>query len=115
MEPERHLSTAEIPPWDRFGEWCEILSTTHPEFATEMVDRPHQRFAADVRENRLGAMSLLRTSVFPHRGRRTARQGTRNTRDVIGLHFIESGRQAIDLHDGRVVLEPGDAMIWDGA
>src|ERR1700704_1422529 len=101
MGPERHWNMAEIPLRDRFGAWCEILSTTHLAFAIDMVDRPHQDFAADVRENRLGAMSLLRTSVFPHRGRRTRRQVSRNTRDVIGLHFIESGRQAIDLDDGR--------------
>jgi AraC-like DNA-binding protein len=115
MEPERHWSMAEIPLRDRFGAWCEVLSTTHLAFAIDMVDRPHQDFAADVRENRLGAMSLLRTSVFPHRGRRTRRQVNGNTRDVIGLHFIESGRQAIELDDGRAVLGPGDAMIWDGA
>jgi hypothetical protein len=115
MEQERRWSMAEIPLRDRFGAWCEILSTTHLAFAMDMVDRPHQDFAADVRENRLGVMSLLRTSVFPHRGRRTRRQVTANTRDVIGLHFIESGRQAIDLDDGRAVLGPGDAMIWDGA
>jgi AraC-like DNA-binding protein len=106
---------SEIPPRDRFGAWCELLSATHLAFAIDMVDRPHQEFAADVQENQLGTMSLLRTSVFPHRGRRTRRQVAANTRDVIGLHFIESGRQAVGLDDERVILAPGDAMIWDGA
>ncbi|TCC50399.1 helix-turn-helix domain-containing protein [Kribbella pittospori] len=115
MDQERQWSMAEIPLRDRFGAWCEILASTHLAFAIDMVRGPQQNFAADVRENQLGEMSLLRTSVFPHRGRRTRRQVTANTRDVIGLHFIESGRQAVDLDGERVVLGPGDAMIWDGA
>lgn len=60
-------------------------------------------------------MSLLETTVGPHRGRRTRRQVSANTRDVIGLHFINSGRQQVDLQGQRVLLGPGDAMIWDGA
>ncbi|GAA1227475.1 helix-turn-helix domain-containing protein [Pseudonocardia alaniniphila] len=104
-----------IPPRARFGAWCDLLSATHLAFAIDMVSRPNQEFAADVQENRMGTMSLLRTSVFPHRGRRTRRQVTANTRDVVGLHFIESGRQAVESDDERVVLGPGDAMIWDGA
>lgn len=111
----RRWSMSEIPAGDRFGAWCELLSATHLAFAIDMVRHPHREFAADVRENRMGTLSLLRTSVSPHRGRRTRRQVTANTRDVIGLHFIESGRQAVSLDDERVVLAPGDAMIWDGA
>jgi AraC-like DNA-binding protein len=115
MAVDRYWNMERIPQRDRFGAWCEILSTTHLAFAIDMVAGPRHDFAADVRENELGAMTLLQTSVFPHRGRRTRRQVVANTRDVIGLHFIESGRQAVELEGERVVLGPGDAMIWDGA
>ena len=33
----------------------------------------------------------------------------------MGLNFIAAGRQAVTLADEKVVLGPGDAMIWDGA
>jgi AraC family transcriptional activator of tynA and feaB len=112
---ERHWNVGEISPRDRFAAWCEILSTTHLAFATDIARRLRDDFAADIREQTLGSMSLVDASVLPHRGRRTHRQVSANTRDVIGLHFIQSGKQAVDLGDERVILEPGDAMIWDGA
>jgi len=59
-------------------------------------------------------MSLVDTAVRPHRGRRTHRQVSSNTRDVIGLHFVESGKQAVEIGGQRVILGAGDAMIWDG-
>jgi AraC-like DNA-binding protein len=114
-EGERHWDVGEISPRDRFAAWCEILSTTHLAFATDISRRLRDDFAADVREHALGPMSLVDASVLPHRGRRTRRQVSANTRDVIGLHFVESGRQAVGLGDQRVILGPGDAMIWDGA
>ena len=112
---ERRWNVGEISPRDRFAAWCEILSTTHLAFATDISRRLRDDFAADVREQALGSMSLVDTSVLPHRGQRTRRQVSANTRDVIGLHFVESGRQAVGLGDQRVILGPGDAMIWDGA
>jgi AraC-like DNA-binding protein len=112
---ERHWDVGEISPRDRFAAWCEILSTTHLAFATDISRRLRDDFAADVREHALGSMSLVDVSVLPHRGQRTRRQVSANTRDVIGLHFVESGRQAVGLGDQRVILGPGDAMIWDGA
>jgi AraC-like DNA-binding protein len=115
VEGERHWDVGEISPRDRFAAWCEILSTTHLAFATDISRRLRDDFAADVREHALGPMSLVDASVLPHRGRRTRRQVSANTRDVIGLHFVESGRQAVGLGDQRVILGPGDAMIWDGA
>jgi AraC family transcriptional activator of tynA and feaB len=105
----------EVPLRDRFAAWCDILGATHLAFAMDPSPRWHEGFSAHIREHGLGSMSLLETSVKPHRGRRTRRQVNANTRDVIGLHFINSGRQAVDLHDQRVLLAPGDAMIWDGA
>jgi AraC-like DNA-binding protein len=112
---ERQWDVGEISPRDRFGAWCEILATTHLAFATDISRRLRDDFAAEVREHALGSMSLVDTSVLPHRGRRTGRQVSANTRDVIGLHFVESGSQAVGLGDQRVILGPGDAMIWDGA
>lgn len=105
----------EIPLRDRFGAWCDILGATHLAFA--MDPSPHGRggFGAEIREHGLGTMSLLETAVQPHRGRRTRRQVSANTRDVIGLHFVQTGRQAVDLRGRRVVLGPGDGMIWDGS
>jgi AraC-like DNA-binding protein len=100
---------------DRFAAWCDILAKTHLAFATDISRRLPHGFSADIREHTMGNMSLLETAVHPHRGRRTRRQVAANTRDVVGLHFIKSGRQAVSLGDGRVILGPGDAMIWDGS
>lgn len=112
---EHRWNMDEVPLRDRFAAWCDILGATHLAFAMDPTPQWHEGFSADIREHPLGAMSLLETSVQPHRGRRTRRQVSANTRDVIGLHFINSGRQAVELHDRRVILGPGDAMIWDGA
>jgi AraC family transcriptional activator of tynA and feaB len=115
MQPDWHWSMAEIPPENRFESWFEILSDTYLACAIEMIpDRP-LTVAADVRENKLGTMSLLHSSVFPHRGKRTRRHVAARAHDVIGMHFIESGRQIVELDGDRTVLGPGDAVIWDGA
>ena len=106
---------SEVPLRDRFAAWCDILGATHLAFAMDPSPQWHEGFSADIREHGLGSLSLLETSVEPHRGRRTRRQVNANTRDVIGLHFINSGRQAVDLQGRRVILGPGDAMIWDGS
>lgn len=106
---------SEVPLRDRFAAWCDILGATHLAFAMDPSPQWHEGFSADIREHGLGSLSLLETSVEPHRGRRTRRQVNANTRDVIGLHFISSGRQAVDLQGRRVILGPGDAMIWDGS
>src|SRR5262249_7333012 len=98
-----------------FAAWCDVLGATHLAFAMDPSPRWHEGFSADIREHGLGAMSLLETAVQPHRGRRTRRAVSSNTRDVIGLHFIRSGRQSVGLDGQRVVLGPGDAMMWDGA
>ncbi|MEW1828120.1 helix-turn-helix domain-containing protein [Streptomyces sp. NPDC088196] len=112
---ERQWSMSEVPLRDRFAAWCDILGATHLAFAMDPSPQWHEGFSADIREHGLGSLSLLETSVEPHRGRRTRRQVNANTRDVIGLHFINSGRQAVDLQGRRVILGPGDAMIWDGS
>jgi AraC-like DNA-binding protein len=112
---ERQWNVGEIAPRDRFAAWCEILSRTHLAFATDISRRLRDDFAAEVREHALGSMSLVDAAVVPHRGRRTHRQVSANTRDVIGLHFVESGRQAVGIGGQRMILEAGDAMIWDGA
>lgn len=112
---ERQWNMSEVPLRDRFAAWCDILGATHLAFAMDPSPQWHEGFSADIREHGLGSLSLLETSVEPHRGRRTRRQVNANTRDVIGLHFINSGRQAVDLQGRRVILGPGDAMIWDGS
>ena len=112
---ERHWNVGEVSPRERFAAWSEVLSTTHLAFATDVSRRLRDHFSADVSEQAFGAMALLDTFVLPHSGRRTRRQVSANTRDVIGIHFVESGRQAVGLGDDRVLLGPGDAMMWDGA
>jgi AraC family transcriptional activator of tynA and feaB len=104
-----------IPPGDRFDAWCAIVSETHLAFAVDRSERSAGPFLADVREQRLGDLALLDASVLPHRGRRTSRQVSENTRDVVGLHFLQSGRQAVEIDGERVILGPGDGMIWDGS
>lgn len=104
----------EFPLRDRFPAWCDILGATHLAFAMDPSPSWREGFSADIREHPLGAMSLLETTVKPHRGRRTRRVVSSNTRDVIGLHFIRSGRQSVEHAGQRVLLGPGDAMMWDG-
>jgi AraC-like DNA-binding protein len=115
LRRERQWSMDDVPLRDRLAAWCDILGSTHLAFAMDPSPSWSGGFSADVREHGLGTMSLLETAVQPHRGRRTRRAVSSNTRDVIGLHFIRSGRQAVDLDGQRVLLGPGDAMMWDGA
>jgi AraC family transcriptional activator of tynA and feaB len=112
---ERHWNVEGISPGDRFDAWCEIVSKTHLAFAVDRSERSAGPFLADVREQQFGDLALLDASVLPHRGRRTGRQVSQNTRDVVGLHFLLSGRQAVEIDGERVLLGPGDAMIWDGS
>jgi AraC-like DNA-binding protein len=112
---ERHWSVKDLFPGDRFDAWCEIVAKTHLAFAVDRSARSADPFLADVREQRLGEMALLDAHVLPHRGRRTGRQVSENTRDVVGLHFLETGRQAVEIAGDTIVLGPGDAMLWDGS
>ncbi|NMO50676.1 helix-turn-helix domain-containing protein [Actinoplanes sp. TBRC 11911] len=114
MQQDWHWDLALIPPSDRVEQWFEILSTTYLAFGIAMVPGRPQDFDAKVRKHAMGAMSLIRTSALPHRGRRTRHHVVTSTRDVIGLNFVESGRLGLDLNGERVVLGPGDVMIWDG-
>jgi AraC family transcriptional activator of tynA and feaB len=112
---ERHWNVQGVSPGDRFDAWCDIVTKTHLGFAVDRSERSAGPFLAEVREQRLGDLALLDASVLPHRGRRTSRQVSQNTRDVVGLHFLLSGRQAVEIDGERVILGPGDAMIWDGS
>jgi AraC-like DNA-binding protein len=112
---ERRWSVKDIFPGDRFDAWCEIVAKTHLAFAVDRSGRSSDPFLAEVREQCLGDLALLDASVLPHRGRRTHRQVAENTRDVVGLHFLQSGRQAVEIAGERIVLGPGDAMLWDGS
>jgi AraC family transcriptional activator of tynA and feaB len=112
---DQHWNVEGISPGDRFDAWCDIVTKTHLRFAVDRSERSAGPFLAEVREQRLGDLALLDASVLPHRGRRTSRQVSENTRDVVGLHFLLSGRQAVEIDGERVVLGPGDAMIWDGS
>jgi AraC-like DNA-binding protein len=114
--PERRWNVENLHPGDRFDAWSEIVSRTHLAFALDRAECSAQSggFLVDVQERRLGQLSLLDTSVAPHRGRRTRRLVSANTRDVIGFHFIRRGSQSVDIDGERVVLGPGDAMFWDG-
>ena len=112
---DRRWNTAEIASADRFEAWQEMLRETHLAFALDPSPHWREGFGADIRQHQLGAMSLIETSVRPHRGRRTRRQLCSHARDVVGLHFVVSGRQTVEVDGQRLVLGPGDAMIWDGA
>src|SRR5258705_1338805 len=112
---ERRWSVKDLFPGARFDAWCEIISKTHLAFAVDRSGRSSDPFLAEVREQRLGDLALLDASVLPHRGRRTHRQVSENTRDVVGLHFLQAGRQAVEIAGERIVLGPGDAMLWDGS
>jgi hypothetical protein len=102
-------------PGDRFDAWSEIISKTHLAFAVERSGHSSEPFLAEVREQRLGDLALLDASVLPHRGRRTHRQVSENTRDVVALYLIQAGRHPIEIKGERIVLEPGDAMLCDGS
>ena len=112
---ERRWSVKDVFPGDRFDAWCEIISKTHLAFAVDRSARSSDPFLAEVREQRLGDLALLDASVLPHRGRRGQRQVSENTREVVGLHFLQAGRQAVEIAGEKVVLGPGDAMLWDGS
>jgi AraC-binding-like domain len=112
---EQRWTVACVSQGDRFDAWCEIVTKTHLGFAVDRCERSAGPFLAEVREQRLGDLALLDASVLPHRGRRTYRQVSENTRDVVGLHFLRSGRQAVEIDGERVILGPGDAMISDGS
>lgn len=103
---ERSWSMKDLFPGDRFDAWCEIIAKTHLAFAVDRSEHSPDPFLAEVREQRLGDLALLDAAVLPHRGRRTRRQVSENTRDVVGLHFLQSGRQAVEIAGERIVLGP---------
>lgn len=111
----RRWDVEDVPLPERFAAWCDIVAQTHLAFALNPSPESGGSFAATVHEQRLGDMGLLETDVLPHRGRRTRQQVAANTRDVVGIHFIRSGRVCIEIDNANTVLRPGDAMFWDGA
>jgi AraC-like DNA-binding protein len=116
MPPDgRRWGVEDVPLSGRFAAWCEIVSKTHLAFALDPSPESSGSFAATVHEHQFGDMGLLETEVLPHRGRRTRQHVAANTRDVVGIHFIRSGRVCVEIDNANTVLGPGDAMFWDGA
>jgi len=98
----------------RLDAWREALGRTHLPFAVALSHGSSDAFSAEVHEQYLGDLTLVDALASPHRGRRTRRQLSASTRDVVGLQYVIAGRELIEFGDESEVVGPGDLVLWDG-
>jgi AraC-like DNA-binding protein len=110
---DRQWASTAFSPDVRFDAWSDALAATHLPFAVDLSD-PVAAFSAEVRQHRMGELSLVDALASPHRGVRTRRQVVGADADLVGLQYVVAGRELIDIGGEQTVLGPGDLVLWDG-
>jgi AraC-like DNA-binding protein len=110
---DRRWASAAFSPDVRFDAWSDALASTHLPFAVDLSDSV-AAFSAEVREHRLGELSLVDALASRHRGVRTRRQVVGADADLVGVQYVVAGRELVDISGEPTVLGPGDLMLWDG-
>ncbi|WP_433556727.1 helix-turn-helix domain-containing protein [Pseudonocardia xinjiangensis] len=111
---DRRWASTGCPPGSRFDAWRDVLGATHLPFAVDLSEPPVEAFSAEVREHHLGDLTLVDTRASPHRGVRRRRQVAVSACDVVGLQYVVSGRELVDLGHESAVIGPGDLLLWHG-
>jgi AraC-like DNA-binding protein len=110
---DRRWASTAFSPDVRFDAWSDALAATHLPFAVDLSE-PVAAFSAEVRQHRMGELSLVDALASPHRGVRTRRQVVGADADLVGLQYVVAGRELIDISGEQTVLGPGDLVLWDG-
>ncbi|WP_409331900.1 helix-turn-helix domain-containing protein [Trujillonella humicola] len=106
-------STAALPEPDRVDALREIVSATHLPWAlTPAGDDGGPPVGAELTRYRLGDVSLVDCRCGPCAGRRGRPQLAATDDDVVGVLFVRSGREEVELAGRRLVVPAGSALVW---
>jgi AraC family transcriptional activator of tynA and feaB len=104
-------TTAALPRADRYDAWDGRLASTYCGFS---LDRPFSAdFEARVHSRNADSLSVIDCVCDPFSARRGRAHLERDGREVFGIQLVLSGREEISIGDERVLLEPGDILLWD--
>lgn len=110
--PTETWDLARIPADARLAEWGRVLTETQVTCHARAVG-DESAFSASIRRHRFGDLALLDMSSTPYRGVRTRHDIASDVRDVVGLQWILSGRERVDLERRAFQMSAGDVLFWD--
>jgi AraC family transcriptional activator of tynA and feaB len=101
---------ADVPAADRDDAFREVVSATHLPWSLtsgELVPGP-----AGVVRYRVGDLTLVDCRCGPCSGSRGRPQLAATDDDVVGVLFVRSGLEQVEVGGERVTLGPGSALLW---
>ncbi|MGY1664094.1 helix-turn-helix domain-containing protein [Geodermatophilus sp. SYSU D00705] len=101
---------ADVPAADRDDAFREVVSATHLPWALtpgERVPGP-----AGLVRYRVGDLTLVDCRCGPCSGSRGRAQLAATDDDVVGVLFVRSGLEQVEVGGARVTLGPGTALLW---
>ncbi|MBB3086630.1 helix-turn-helix domain-containing protein [Geodermatophilus sabuli] len=101
---------ADVPAADRDDAFREVVSATHLPWSLtpgELVPGP-----AGLVRYRVGDLALVDCRCGPCSGSRGRSQLAATDDDVVGVLFVRSGLEQVEVGGTRVVLGPGAALLW---
>ncbi|MGY1636638.1 helix-turn-helix domain-containing protein [Geodermatophilus sp. SYSU D00742] len=102
---------ADVPAADRDDAFREVVSATHLPWSLEAGDDPVPG-PAGLTRYRFGDVTLVDCHCGPCAGSRGRSQLAATDDDVVGVLFVRSGLEQVEVGGARVVLGPGSALLW---
>ncbi len=104
-------STDDYAASDRFEAWRQQLNAIYLDWNIEKPGRPG--YQASVSTRSFDDFTLVNCHCEPFRASRRAAQMAHDTREILGIQLVISGRETMDIGGEEVTLSEGDILIWD--
>src|SRR5215218_1223513 len=96
--------------------WLEVLARTYTfGFAVRAGPSSGESFSASTSRWQLGSLALVHTVHDRGEGRRGPAEIAASEPDLVGLLYMRHGTIGLDFEGKRVVLRPGELVMWDTA
>ncbi|MBB4632656.1 helix-turn-helix domain-containing protein [Sphingosinicella soli] len=96
---------------ERFEAWRQQLNAIYLDWS---IEKPGDAaYQASVSTRSFDDFTLVNCRCEPFRASRRAAQMAQDTREIIGVQLVISGRETMDIGGEQVSLSEGDLMIWD--
>lgn len=104
-------STDDYAAPDRFEAWRQQLNAIYLDWTIEKPGDAGYHAAVSTRS--FDDFTLVNCHCEPFRASRRAAQMAQDTREIIGIQLVISGRETLDIGGDEVSLSEGDILIWD--
>ncbi|MGY1813319.1 helix-turn-helix domain-containing protein [Blastococcus sp. SYSU D00820] len=105
-------SPAALPAADRVDAFRELVSATHLPWS--LTPGPDAGADASLARYRIGDLTLVDCRCGPCSGARGRSQLAATTDDVVGVLFVRSGAEEVELAGQQLRVPAGAALVWRG-